>query len=102
MKEYSLLAAEPLRTETPHPTSSRRPPFSPWRGKNDQLARSRAEAPPYPGRSGSDPSSGPRRLVRTPVAVHLLPWGEGEHSIRRRALKTSFSLSEREEQSRWG
>ena len=25
-------------------------------------------------RSGRDPSSGPRRLVRTPVAVHLLPW----------------------------
>jgi len=23
---------------------------------------------------GSDPSSGPRRRVRTPVAVHLLPW----------------------------
>ena len=26
---------------------------------------------------GSDPSSGPRRLVSAPVAVHLLPGGEG-------------------------
>src|SRR5579872_6209099 len=30
---------------------------------------------------GSDPSSGPRRLVRTPVAVHLLPRGEGKHRL---------------------
>ena len=33
------------------------------------------------GRSGRDPSSGPRRLVRTPVAVHLLPPGEGKQSF---------------------
>jgi hypothetical protein len=47
------------------------------------------------GPSGSDPSSCPRRLVRTPVAVHLLPW-EKENTVLTRAgaLKTSFSLSE--------
>jgi len=32
-----------------------------------------AQAPPA-DRGGSDPSSGPRRLVTAPVAVHLLPW----------------------------
>ena len=32
---------------------------------------------PGPTASGRDPSSGPRRLERTPVAVHLLPGGEG-------------------------
>ena len=55
------------------------------------------------GRSGSDPSSGPRRLVRTPVAVHLLPWEKENRFLTRApartsqragALKTSFSLSE--------
>jgi len=30
------------------------------------------------GYQRSNPSSGPRRLVRTPVAGHLLPWGEGK------------------------
>ena len=33
-----------------------------------------------PTASGRDPSSGPRRLVRTPVAVHLLPEGEGRRN----------------------
>jgi hypothetical protein len=46
-------------------------------------------------RGGRDPSSGPRRLVRTPVAVHLLP-GEKENTVLTRAgaPKTPFSLSE--------
>ena len=47
------------------------------------------------GRSGSDPSSGPRRLVRTPVAVHLLPGGEGEHVFARlRALPLFAAVRE--------
>ena len=29
-------------------------------------------------RRASDPSPGPRRLVKAPVAVHPLPWGEGK------------------------
>ena len=37
----------------------------------------RPSANQEPTASGRDPSSGPRRLVRTPVAVHLLPGGEG-------------------------
>ena len=61
-------------------------------------------SPLFGNNHGSDPSSGPRRLVRTPVAVHLLPW-EKEKKVflaaARRAPwragarpKTSFSLSE--------
>ena len=46
--------------------------FSQGRRKNIFIGRSRA---------GRDPSSVPRRLVRTPVAVHLLPLGEGKHSF---------------------
>jgi len=38
-------------------------------------------APPTPLRSASDPSPGPRRLVKAPVAVHPLPLGEGEDRI---------------------
>ena len=37
----------------------------------------RPSANQEPTASGRDPSSGPRRPVRTPVAVHLLPGGEG-------------------------
>ena len=32
---------------------------------------------PSPGRRAIDPSPGPRRLVKTPVAGHPLPKGEG-------------------------
>ena len=34
-------------------------------------------AHPVPPRRASDPSPGPRRLVKAPVAVHPLPKGEG-------------------------
>ena len=34
-----------------------------------------------PPRGASDPSPGPRQLVKTPVAVHPLPWGEGEEKF---------------------
>jgi len=44
---------------------------------------------------GSDPLSGPRRLVRTPVAVHLLPLEKVGPIWRTRARRTiSFSLGE--------
>ena len=32
-----------------------------------------------PPRRASDPSPGPRRLVKAPVAVHPLPLGEGKN-----------------------
>jgi hypothetical protein len=32
-------------------------------------------------RRASDPSPGPRRLVKAPVAVHPLPLGEGKNPI---------------------
>jgi hypothetical protein len=34
-----------------------------------------------PPRRASDPSPGPRRLVKTPAAVHPLPSGEGKDAI---------------------
>jgi hypothetical protein len=34
-----------------------------------------------PARRASDPSPGPRRLVKAPVAVHPLPSGEGKDPI---------------------
>jgi hypothetical protein len=37
--------------------------------------------PVTPPRRASDPSPGPRRLVKTPATVHPLPWGEGEGPI---------------------
>ena len=42
------------------------------------------------GRSGRDPSSGPRRLKRTPVAVHLLPAGEGKQSFLGHAMACPY------------
>jgi hypothetical protein len=43
---------------------------------------------------GSNPSSGPRRLVRTPVAVHLLPSEKGGNIARRARARRTVSLSE--------
>ena len=37
----------------------------------------------------SNPSSGPRRRVRTPVAVHLLPLEKGKYFLLRRRAVTS-------------
>jgi hypothetical protein len=34
----------------------------------------------FPSRHATDPSPGPRRLVKAPVAVHPLPQGEGKDS----------------------
>jgi len=48
-----------------------------------------------PPRRASDPSPGPRRLVKAPVAVHPLPLGEGKDPI------PSLSPRERGKRQRW-
>jgi hypothetical protein len=48
-----------------------------------------------PPRRASDPSPGPRRLVKAPVAVHPLPLGEGKDPI------PSLSPRERGRRQRW-
>ena len=62
-------------------------------------------SPLFRNNRGRDPSSPqqaergapcPRRLVRTPVAVHLLPRGEGKPILTRARSKTSLSLSQGE------
>ena len=52
-------------------------------------------APLIPPRRATDPSPGPRRLVKTPVAVHPLPLGEGKDPI------PSLSPRERGRRQRW-
>ena len=52
-------------------------------------------AHPVPPRRASDPSPGPRRLVKAPVAVHPLPLGEGKDPI------PSRSPRERGRRQRW-
>jgi hypothetical protein len=52
-------------------------------------------AHPIPPRRASDPSPGPRRLVKAPVAVHPLPLGEGKDPI------PSLSPRERSRRQRW-
>jgi hypothetical protein len=42
---------------------------------------------------GSNPSSGPRRLMSTPVAVHLLPWEKVGNIAGRSRARRSISLS---------
>jgi len=96
MKEYSLLAAGPLGKR---PLTRRRmaATLSPRRGKRFK---------------DRDPSSGPRRLMRAPVAVHLprflgsdgphrgpeigLPLGEGKHSFYAPARVIGFPSPRRE------
>ena len=52
--------------------------------------------PSDPPRRASDPSPGPRRLVKAPVAVHPLPLGEGKDPI------PSLSPRERGRRQKWG
>jgi len=42
---------------------------------------------------GLNPSSGPRRLMRTPVAVHLLPSEKVRNIAERSRARTTISLS---------
>ena len=55
-----------------------------------------------PTASGRDPSSGPRRLERTPVAVHLLPEGEGRRNQALPRPPSIISLSPGERVARRG
>ena len=48
---------------------------------------------PFQNRTRSDPSSVPRRLARTPVAVHLLPSEKGGNIARRAGVRGAISLS---------